>query len=123
MMRLRIDLCNVLRVTAFEPCATAGTRTLKCTNDGTDNDHVRDQRGRVPADPLPEWVPARRRVVGDRIRAARAERKLTQEKLGQLTGLDRKTINRVEQATHSTHLDHLLLIADALDVPLADLVR
>jgi transcriptional regulator with XRE-family HTH domain len=77
----------------------------------------------VPFDPLPDWVPARRRQIGDRIRAARTERKLSQEKLGDAAGLDRKTINRVEQGTHATLIDHLLLIADALDVPLADLVR
>ncbi|WP_145877580.1 helix-turn-helix domain-containing protein [Streptomyces sp. BK340] len=77
----------------------------------------------MPSDPLPDWVLTRRRVIGDAIRAARGNRQLSQEKLGELTGLDRKTINRIEQGTHSTHLDHLLLIADALNVPLADLVR
>jgi transcriptional regulator with XRE-family HTH domain len=77
----------------------------------------------VPSDPLPDWVLTRRRAIGGAVRAARTTRKLSQEKLGELAGLDRKTINRVEQGTHSTHVDHLLLIADALDVPLADLVR
>ncbi|MFL1903060.1 helix-turn-helix domain-containing protein [Streptomyces tauricus] len=75
------------------------------------------------SEPLPEWVPARRRAIGDRIRAERVHQKLTQERLGELTRLDRKTINRVEQGTHATSIDHLLLIADALNVPLADLVR
>ncbi|GGR71302.1 MULTISPECIES: helix-turn-helix domain-containing protein [Streptomyces] len=77
----------------------------------------------MPSDPLPDWVLTRRRVIGDAIRAARGSRKLSQEKLGELTGLDRKTINRIEQGAHSALLDHLLLIADALGVPLADLVR
>lgn len=77
----------------------------------------------MPSDPLPAWVLTRRRAIGDAIRAARGRRKLSQEALGELTGLDRKTINRIEQGTHSTHLDHLLLIADALNVDLADLVR
>jgi transcriptional regulator with XRE-family HTH domain len=72
---------------------------------------------------MPEWVPSARRAIGDRIRATRTGRKLTQETLGELAGLDRKTINRIEQGTHATSIDHLLLIADALDVPLADLVR
>jgi transcriptional regulator with XRE-family HTH domain len=72
---------------------------------------------------MPDWVLTRRRAIGDAIRAARTARKLTQETLGEATGLDRKTINRIEQGTHSTLLDHLLLIADALGVPLADLVR
>jgi transcriptional regulator with XRE-family HTH domain len=77
----------------------------------------------VPSDPLPDWVPARRRQIGDHIRAARTERRLSQERLGELSGLDRKTINRIEQGTHATLIDHLLLIADVLEVPLADLVR
>jgi len=77
----------------------------------------------VPSDPLPDWVPARRRQIGDRIRATRTERKLSQEKLAERAGLDRKTINRIEQGTHATLIDHLLLIADALDIPLIDLVR
>ncbi|MFJ4682074.1 helix-turn-helix domain-containing protein [Streptomyces sp. NPDC088789] len=77
----------------------------------------------MPSDPLPDWVLSRRRGIGDRVRAARTGRALSQEKLGELTGLDRKTINRVEQGTHGTLIDHLLLIADVLDVPLAELVR
>ncbi|MGX1116426.1 transcriptional regulator with XRE-family HTH domain [Streptomyces ambofaciens] len=77
----------------------------------------------MPSDPLPAWVPARRRQIGDRVRAVRTERKLSQEKLAEAAGLDRKTVNRIEQGIHSALLDHLLLIANVLDVPLADLVR
>lgn len=77
----------------------------------------------MPSDPLPAWVLTRRRAIGDAVRAARTGRKLTQEKLGEATGLDRKTVNRIEQGTHATSIDHLLLIADALAVDLADLVR
>lgn len=77
----------------------------------------------MPTDPLPGWVHQRRRAIGDQVRAVRTRRKLTQEQLGELVDLDRKTINRVEQGTHATLIDHLLLIADALGVPLADLVR
>ncbi|MFH9404810.1 helix-turn-helix domain-containing protein [Streptomyces sp. NPDC017638] len=77
----------------------------------------------MPPNSPPDWVLARRRAIGDAIRAARGMRKLSQEKLGDLAGLDRKTINRTEQGSHATRIDHLLLIADALDVPLAQLVR
>lgn len=73
----------------------------------------------MPSDPPPAWVLTRRRQIGDRIRTGR---KLSQEKLAELAGLDRKTVNRIEQGTHSTLIDHLLLIADALRVPLRDLV-
>ncbi|MFJ4826369.1 helix-turn-helix transcriptional regulator [Streptomyces bacillaris] len=46
-----------------------------------------------------------------------------QEGLAGRAGLDRKTVNRLEQGTTSPLLDHLLVIADALGAPLADLVR
>ncbi|MGW3023227.1 helix-turn-helix domain-containing protein [Streptomyces sp. NPDC001221] len=72
---------------------------------------------------MPDWVLTRRRAIGDHVRAARLARHLTQETLGKLTGLDRKTINRIEQGAHATLVDHLILIADTLDIPLADLVR
>jgi transcriptional regulator with XRE-family HTH domain len=77
----------------------------------------------VPSDPLPDWVLTRRREIGARVRAARERQKLSQEKLAELVGLDRKTINRIEQGAYSTLIDHLVLIAQALEVPLADLVR
>jgi len=77
----------------------------------------------VPSDPLPDWVLDRRRAIGDNIRAERKRQELTQERLGDVAGLDRKTVNRIEQGTHATLIDHLLLLADALNVELADLVR
>lgn len=77
----------------------------------------------MPTDPLPDWVLLQRRAIGNRIRAERTRQKLTQERLAERAGLDRKTVNRIEQGTHATLIDHLLLLADALDVPLADLVR
>lgn len=77
----------------------------------------------MPSDPLPPWVLARRRAIGDNVRAARHTKKLSQEKLGELAGLDRKTINRIEQGTHGTLIDHLMMIAHALDVPIAWLVE
>lgn len=77
----------------------------------------------MPIDPPPDWVPARRRAIGDRVRAARVAAGLTQEDVAGRCGLDRKTVNRLEQGHTSPLLDHLLLIADAIGVPLADLVR
>lgn len=70
----------------------------------------------MPSDPLPDWVLDRRREIGDNIRAARTARKMSQEQLGEVVGLDRKTVNRMEQGTHATLLDHLLLVSRALDL-------
>ncbi|GGW15688.1 hypothetical protein GCM10018980_52220 [Streptomyces capoamus] len=77
----------------------------------------------MPSAPPPDWVLARRRAVGARIRDARLHANLTQERLAELAGLDRQAINRIEQAHSSPKLDSLLLIAEALGVPLSDLVR
>ena len=77
----------------------------------------------MPSAPPPAWILNRRRVVGDRIRAARLQAHLSQEKLAELAGVDRQAVNRIELARASPTLDTLLRIADALDTPLADLVR
>ena len=77
----------------------------------------------MPADPQPDWVLTRRRAIGAHIRAAREAAGLTQELLGELVDADRKTINRIEQAVSDPPLSLLLLIADALGVDLADLMR
>lgn len=74
-------------------------------------------------DPLPDWVPRRRAEIGLRIRDARRTAGLSQIALGDRIGRDHKTISRWENALRAPDLTDLLLIADALDVPLADLVR
>lgn len=81
------------------------------------------QRGRVPLDPMPAWVLTRRRQIGERIRAARERADLTQIELGQRIGRDHRTIHRWEYAYRVPTLEDLLLLADAADVPLAELVR
>lgn len=72
---------------------------------------------------MPDWVPARCRQIGDRIRAARDDAGLSQAQLGERVGRDHKTIHRWEYAYSTPDLEDLLLLADALGVPLADLVR
>ncbi|MEV6014781.1 helix-turn-helix transcriptional regulator [Streptomyces sp. NPDC051997] len=66
---------------------------------------------------------ARRKVVGERLRAARLQANLTQEKVALAAEIDRPSIVRIEQGRQSPTLDTLIRIAAALDVPLADLVR
>lgn len=75
------------------------------------------------ASPPPDWVLARRKVVGERLRAARLQANLTQEKVALAAEIDRPSIVRIEQGRQSPTLDTLIRIAAALDVPLADLVR
>jgi len=75
------------------------------------------------ASPPPDWVLARRRAVGDRIRAVRLNANLTQEAVALAAGVDRPSVVRIEQGQQSPTLDTLIRLADAIGVPLADLVR
>ncbi len=77
----------------------------------------------MPSAPPPDWVVARRRAIGDRIRVARRDARLSQEKLAELAGMDRQAVNRIELGHQSPLVDNLIRIADALGVPLSDLVR
>ncbi|MEV0121872.1 helix-turn-helix domain-containing protein [Streptomyces sp. NPDC050703] len=71
---------------------------------------------------MPTWVKARRVEIGARIRAARLHANFTRVELGHRVGRDHRTIHRWEYATREPTLFDLLLLADALDVPLRDLV-
>ncbi|MFD6421012.1 helix-turn-helix domain-containing protein [Streptomyces sp. NPDC060198] len=74
--------------------------------------------------PLPDdRVLARRRAVGDRIRAARLHAGLTQEAVSLRAGIGLDSYNRIEKGHASPRLDNLIRIADAIGVPLAELVR
>lgn len=73
--------------------------------------------------PPPDWVLTRRRAIGDHIRTARLAAGLTQEQVALRIGMDRATYNRIEQGHAAALLDSLIRIADAIGVPLSDLVR
>ncbi|MEV5189220.1 helix-turn-helix domain-containing protein [Streptomyces werraensis] len=75
----------------------------------------------MPAE-QPEWVPAARRAVGDRIRVRRLHQNMTQESLAHAAGIDRSTIQRMEGG-HEMKLSHLLLVAHALRVHVTDLLH
>jgi transcriptional regulator with XRE-family HTH domain len=76
------------------------------------------------AQPVPAHVIRRRRRIAAQIRAARVDRELTQEVVADRAGgMDRASYVRIEQGQASPLLDTLILIADAIGVPLAHLVR
>jgi len=72
---------------------------------------------------LPEWILDAHIRAGRRIQARRIHQNLTQEKLRDLTGLSVDTIQRIESGRSDPKTSQLLLIARALDVPVADLLR
>ncbi|MEV0963244.1 helix-turn-helix transcriptional regulator [Streptomyces sp. NPDC049910] len=76
----------------------------------------------MPTDP-PDWVQSRRRTIGARIRAAREDAQLSQLRLGELCGVDHKTIHRIEYGTSDPTLSLLILIAHHVHLPLSELVH
>lgn len=73
--------------------------------------------------PPDDRVIARRRQVGEQIRHVRERHNLTQIEVCSRSGVDVATYSRIEQGHSSPLLDTLIRIADAIGVPLADLVR
>ncbi|MFI8438642.1 helix-turn-helix domain-containing protein [Streptomyces sp. NPDC079020] len=74
--------------------------------------------------PMPDdRVLARRRAVGGHLRAARLYANLSQEQVALGAGIRIATYSNIEQAHASPRLDTLIRIADAIGVPLAELVR
>ncbi|WP_233518163.1 helix-turn-helix domain-containing protein [Streptomyces corynorhini] len=72
--------------------------------------------------PRPAWVIAESAALGHRIAISRAEAGLSQEALGDLAGVERRTIQRYEVGLRDPRYADLLLIASALQVPLSRLV-
>lgn len=79
---------------------------------------------RVPRrrNPYPEWVLTRRLQLGHRIAVLRGAAGLSQDQLATRMGVDRRTIQRFEAGSRDPGYSDLLLLARALDVPLAVLV-
>jgi transcriptional regulator with XRE-family HTH domain len=66
-------------------------------------------------------VPHVRRFLGQRLRALRKQRSLSQERLGRKAGLSGKFIGEVERGEKSISVDSLYHVAVALEVPLRHL--
>lgn len=67
--------------------------------------------------------PTRSRIVifGKVVRAYRRHLGLSQERLAELAGCDRQSVNRVENAAYAPSLPRIFRLADALGVPVVDL--
>ncbi len=61
-------------------------------------------------------------MIGDRIRALRRQRGLSQEQLGELVGFSQSKISKIENGDWDS-LSDLRLLAAALEVPIEELVR
>lgn len=74
----------------------------------------------IPPDPR---LLERRRRIAAQIRAARLHANLSQQEVIGRTGMDRSAYQDLEAGRTSPLLDNLLRVADAIGVPLSDLVR
>ncbi len=61
--------------------------------------------------------------VGKRLVAIREQRNMSQEKLQELTGFDTRQIGRIERAESNTSISIIKAIAEALNVPIAELLN
>ena len=61
------------------------------------------------------------KLFGKRIKELRKRKKLTQEQLGELVGIDYKQIGNIETGTYFTTMPTLEKIAHALDVEIVEL--
>lgn len=73
--------------------------------------------------PRPDWVRTKQIALGRRIGDLRRAADLSQEQLAARIGVDRRTIQRYENSVTDPRFADLLLLADALRVPVTDLVR
>jgi putative transcriptional regulator len=62
-------------------------------------------------------------TVADQLMTLRAERGLSQARLAELAGVDRKTINRIENGHFSPSLDTITRLSVVLKCRLSDLVE
>lgn len=69
----------------------------------------------MPASPVHPRLAEDRARFGHQVAALRQKLEWTQEKLAEASGLDRKTINRIENGRHSPSLDRVLVLAYALE--------
>ncbi len=61
------------------------------------------------------------KLFGKRIKELRKQKKLTQEQLGELVGIDYKQIGNIETGTYFTTMPTLEKIANALEVEIVEL--
>ncbi|MBI1307507.1 MAG: helix-turn-helix domain-containing protein [Bacteroidetes bacterium] len=62
-------------------------------------------------------------VLGKMIRAARLERKLTQEELGRLVGVQKAQISKLESSANSATIDTILKVFKALQAEVSFYVK
>ena len=68
-------------------------------------------------------IPSTRRILAKKIKLLRYSRGWSQETLAELCGFHRSYIANIESSKHNVSLDNLERIADAFEVPIAELLN
>lgn len=63
------------------------------------------------------------KIFGERVRSFRKHKKLSQERLAELAGVHPTYIGQVERAEKNCTIDAASKIANALDIPLSELLK
>jgi transcriptional regulator with XRE-family HTH domain len=71
---------------------------------------------------LEKKVQERREMLATNIFKMRTRKELSQQKLADLAGVDRKTVNRIENGHFSPSVDTLVRLADAFGSPITKLL-
>lgn len=58
-----------------------------------------------------------RKGIAETLKRVRLQRDLSQQELGDMAGVDRKTINRIENGHYSPSVDTLIRLAESLNIP------
>jgi DNA-binding XRE family transcriptional regulator len=95
--------------------------------DGVNGESARLQRVETLSTGHKEWLALAgtslvRETVASNLRGARERAGLSQDALAGLSGVDKRTISRIERATGDTFVSRLYALAFALSIPVADLL-
>ncbi|MFK0222260.1 helix-turn-helix transcriptional regulator [Streptomyces vinaceus] len=70
----------------------------------------------------PPWIRQARIELGNRIRDARLQADLTQEKLAEIAGVERRSVQNAEAGSVDVKFSMIMRLAKALRLPAGDLM-
>jgi len=76
-----------------------------------------------PSKTTSKFIKVKKQLYAEKLRNRRKALKMSQSKLAYLTGLDRKTINRIENGHFSPSLDTMLRIALVLKLNVSEAIN
>ena len=106
----------------FDALVEAEQRWISAFEGRRYNVHAKPRRAKVVKSGKRRDRPSLYPDIGENIRMARVKQRLSQQALGQRLGVSHAAISDIERAKTRPDIDTLAVIADALGVPLSQLV-